>query len=230
MRSAIRSAVPATAEEVYRAWTEPDALRGWLCEDASGRAEPGAKLILAWPSLGQRVTLDVLEARPGQLLRVAARIGTNRQLQEVRLAPGRDGCVVELSQDADDELATGIEHGWRLRLYLLEHYLRHRSRRATLTVAGSAIGDAAAIFAALVDAAQSCALAPPHAVFAPDAAGGELDDDIVYTLRRFTMATGSHLLAIQLMTWNETVDLERRRAIAEAVIRTAVSPMSQTLH
>ncbi len=226
----METVLAASAADVYRAWTEPAALRGWLCEDAHGRCDRGEQLVLAWPSLGQRVALDVLEAIPGQHLHVAANIGGARQQQRVHLEARGDSCALELHQDADDDFAEGVEHGWRLRLYLLEHYLRHRAPRRTLTVASTSIGAPTAIFERLVSAVETCALPAPAVIYAPDAAGGQLDDDTVYTLRRFTMATGSHLAAIQLMTWNADLDLERHRPMIDAVLRAALDPVPPTVH
>jgi uncharacterized protein YndB with AHSA1/START domain len=52
----------ASAERVFRAWTDPEELARWLPERIEGGLAAGARTILVWS--GARVWWDVLEVHP----------------------------------------------------------------------------------------------------------------------------------------------------------------------
>src|SRR5262245_29800852 len=91
VRESLELVAPIT--EVWRAWTDPAWLAGWMVERATGAAGPGGRLEMAWDSLGIAVELEVVAAEaPRRLVLRGGPPGRPPQTQHVELsavAPGR---------------------------------------------------------------------------------------------------------------------------------------------
>ena len=54
--------VDAPPERVYRMWSDPDTMAGWLSYQVRGSLLPGARSVLVFPR--HQIEVDVLEAEP----------------------------------------------------------------------------------------------------------------------------------------------------------------------
>jgi uncharacterized protein YndB with AHSA1/START domain len=118
---------PAT---VWRAWTEPDWLRGWMVERVRGPLAAGEAVTWGWDSLGVELELDVVECvAPARLVLRGGAAGRPPQTQSVSLSPVERGTRVELEHSgfplgaAGDDEREGTRAGWRVMLRVLAHYL-----------------------------------------------------------------------------------------------------------
>ena len=222
---AIEALVAAPRDAVYRAWTDPDMMSGWLCEEAQGSAEPGGHLDLAWPSLGQKLRLDVTEADGLGTLELSATIGNTRQVQKLRFeSRGESGeqTHIVLRHRAPANVVRGITSGWRLRLFVLEHFLRWGGKRELEVVAGTALGTEQAVFDRLSESAR-LHIGEPTLHLEPDGLCGRVTDGVIYVIRRFSLSPPSHLLAAQLMTWQDD-DLKALRPTMSSLVEQAATP------
>ena len=215
----IETQLSAPRDAVYRAWTDPSMLASWLCEDASGSARAGSVLELSWPSLGQNLQLHVEIAEPPHRLQVSARVAGTVQTQGIVLRDRGESTGVELYHQAPKEQHRGIANGWRLRLFVLEHFLRWGGERGIEVVAGTALGTETAVYDRLAEAAR-LHLGEPALQLMPDGLCGRITDGVIYVLRRFSLAAPSHLLAAQLMSWQDD-DLKELRPTMESLIEHA---------
>lgn len=135
--------VTAPPDQVWRAFTEPDWMQGWLAEevDADGR-----RVRLGWGSLGLEVELEVVERREAELLVLRGRPGARpAQTQTVRLAASSAGGTrIELEHrgfaadpDGDEERA-GTQAGWHTQLRVLDLYLARHAGHARAAAAAMA--------------------------------------------------------------------------------------------
>jgi uncharacterized protein YndB with AHSA1/START domain len=153
-----RVEVAASAEDCWRAWTQPAVLTGWYPERVEGELEGDGEVELAWDSLGQSISLQVLEASPPRRLVLRGQ-PPNRppQRQEVLIRDRGTAAEVEITHrgfrdgpGGADERA-GTEAGWRAALATLKLYLERypgRSRSAAAAL-GTAVSDPGAGFEAL---------------------------------------------------------------------------------
>ncbi|MBT8494823.1 MAG: SRPBCC domain-containing protein [Deltaproteobacteria bacterium] len=225
----IETELGAPRDAVYRAWTEPSMLAGWLCEQASGDARVGSVLELTWPSLGQALTLEVDIAEPPHRLQVQAQVGGALQTQGIVLHDRGESTAIELYHQAPRALHRGIANGWRLRLFVLEHYLRWGGKRTVEVVAGTGVGDESAVFDRLAQSAR-LHLGEPAMQLAPDGLCGTITDGVIYVLRRFALTTPSHLLAAQLMTWQDHDLEELHRAMESLIAHSTNASPSGSVH
>jgi uncharacterized protein YndB with AHSA1/START domain len=122
--------VAADLDTVWRAWTDPEWLCGWLVERTDGAVAPGQALAWHWDSLGLTLDLEVVdcEARRRLSLRGAAP-GRAPQVQTVSLVEAAGGTRIELAHAgfapgaAGDGERAGTAAGWHVMLRVLAHYL-----------------------------------------------------------------------------------------------------------
>jgi uncharacterized protein YndB with AHSA1/START domain len=113
----IRRTVRGSAESIWRALTR--AISAWQADEASGVVELGGHLLLAWPTLGAEVDLDVVELEPPHRLVLSA--GASLVTFEV------EGSTVGLGHSglmAGDE-AEGTRASWQVALATLDQYLAY---------------------------------------------------------------------------------------------------------
>jgi len=214
----IEQVLSAPVDKVYGAWTSPAAIERWLSETASGSAEEGGQLALAWPSLGQKIVLDVDRAARDLELRLCADVRGEMWIHELSFEAGEAGTNLRMRHRVPSDQADGIEAGWRLRLLLLETALSRTGARRIITESQARTGPADGVYRALEGGPAIAGFAEPVNRFSPHGVFGHVDDEVVYVLRRFPVAAQTHLLAGQLMTWNDATDLEpHREAIRRAV-------------
>jgi uncharacterized protein YndB with AHSA1/START domain len=147
--------VSADISTVWRAWTDPGWLAGWLVERADGSITPGESVAWRWDSLGLELGLVVVDCDPPRRFSVRGGApGRPPQLQTVTLSqPAAGGTRVELVHGgfapgpAGDAERAGSAAGWRVMLRVLAHYLAGRAGRRRECV--SAIAPLAAPLAAL---------------------------------------------------------------------------------
>jgi uncharacterized protein YndB with AHSA1/START domain len=129
--------IEAEPDAVWRAWTDPDWLSGWMVERAGGRIAEGEAVTWGWDSLGVELELDVVACEPPSRLVVrGGPVGRPPRTQSVALRPVAGGTRVELEHggfppgpSGDDERA-GTRAGWRVMLRVLAHYLERHAGRA----------------------------------------------------------------------------------------------------
>jgi uncharacterized protein YndB with AHSA1/START domain len=121
---------------VWRAWTDPDWLSGWMAERAEGAFVPGGQIAWHWDSLGLALDLEVVEHEPPHRFSVrgGAR-GRPPQVQSVSLQELSAGTRIRIAHGdfapgpgGDDERA-GTAAGWHVMLRVLAHYLDGRAGR-----------------------------------------------------------------------------------------------------
>ncbi|HKE13588.1 MAG TPA: SRPBCC domain-containing protein [Kofleriaceae bacterium] len=140
---------------VWRAWTDPGWLAGWLVERADGAITPGESVAWRWDSLGLELGLIVVDVDPPRRLSLRGGApGRPSQLQTVTLSEAAAGGTrVELTHGgfapgpAGEAERAGSAAGWRVMLRVLAHYLAGRAGRPREVV--SAIAPVAAPLAAI---------------------------------------------------------------------------------
>jgi uncharacterized protein YndB with AHSA1/START domain len=123
--------VHAELAHVWRAWTDPSWLTGWLVERTRGALAAGGRIAWAWPSLGVEVELEVVACEPpARLVLRSASPLRPAQTQSVALAPvAGGGTRVELVHTgfplgpAGDDERAGTAAGWKVALRVLAHHL-----------------------------------------------------------------------------------------------------------
>jgi uncharacterized protein YndB with AHSA1/START domain len=128
--------VEADRAEVWRAWTEPARLRGWMAERAEGTMVPGGRVLFGWDSLGLELELAVIDLEPGRRLVVRGGApGRPPRTQSVELEPIAGGTRITLGHAgfppgaAGDGERAGTAAGWHVMLRVLAHYLAGRTGR-----------------------------------------------------------------------------------------------------
>lgn len=142
--------IAADRDEVWRAWTDPAWLCGWLVERVDGAIEPGRALQWRWDSLGLDLDLEVVASEPpARLVLRGGRPGRPPRTQSVSLSDVAGGTRVELTHEGfaapggnDDSEREGTAAGWRVMLRVLAHYLAGgggRRRESAAAVAPVAV-------------------------------------------------------------------------------------------
>lgn len=128
--------VEADRAEVWRAWSEPALLRGWMAERAEGTLVPGGQILLGWDSLGLELELAVIDVEPERRLVVRGGApGRPPQTQSVELEAIASGTRITLGHAgfargaAGDAERAGTAAGWHVMLRVLAHYLAGRTGR-----------------------------------------------------------------------------------------------------
>jgi uncharacterized protein YndB with AHSA1/START domain len=121
--------IDAPASEVFRAFTSPGALQGWLCNAALVAPQRGGRIYLGWND-GHYATGEIIDYRPYDLL---AFTWTGRGLPaptEVQVELHEEGGATTIrvthSVGSDPEWAVharNIEEGWESSLENLQSYL-----------------------------------------------------------------------------------------------------------
>jgi uncharacterized protein YndB with AHSA1/START domain len=122
--------IAADLVTVWRAWTDPEWLCGWLVERADGVVAAGQALAWHWDSLGVTLDLEVLACdAPRRLSLRGAAHGRAPQVQNVSLVEVPGGTRIELTHTgfapgaAGDDERAGTAAGWHVMLRALAHYL-----------------------------------------------------------------------------------------------------------
>jgi uncharacterized protein YndB with AHSA1/START domain len=176
---------------VWRAWTDPDWLSGWLVERVEGAITPGRSVGWRWDSLGLQLDLEVVACEPPRRLSLRGSApGRAPQLQTVSLSEIEGGTRIELVHagfapgPAGDDERAGSAAGWRAMLRVLAHYLAGRAGRrrecaaalapvaAPLPAIGALLHDHDRRASWLVDGGAAPALAREGDRFALRAPGG----------------------------------------------------------
>ncbi|HTE49990.1 MAG TPA: SRPBCC domain-containing protein [Kofleriaceae bacterium] len=128
--------IDADLAAVWRAWTEPEQLRGWMAERAEGTVAVGERVRLSWDSLGLELDLDVVTCEPERRLVVrGGAAGRPPQTQSVELSRAAGGTRVALAHrgfapgPAGEAERAGTAAGWHVMLRVLAHYLDGRVTR-----------------------------------------------------------------------------------------------------
>ncbi|MBN1607061.1 MAG: SRPBCC domain-containing protein [Polyangiaceae bacterium] len=176
--------VAATADELWRACATPEGLQGWQADSVEGAVRPGARLELAWPTLGARLVLRVVEVQAPRRLVLEA--GSQR----IVIEPEHHRIVLTHFGSASPDEAAGTTSGWRVSLATLAHCLeRHpgsqRQVHWAVCVAATSSELAHAYF---TDGAALSAWLTSHGEI------GEKDSAVCLGLRWGTSLTG-HVLA-----------------------------------
>ncbi len=110
--------VDAPPERVYRMWSDPDTMSGWLSYQVRGSLLPGARSVLVFPR--HQIEVDVLEAEPNSRFKLrwvhAAEVDLATEVA-ITIRPKGWGSIVTLTDgpyDTDveailDEYARAIE-------------------------------------------------------------------------------------------------------------------------
>jgi len=123
--------IAADRDQLWRAWTDPAWLCGWLVERVHGAVEPGRALQWRWDSLGLELDLEVVASEPpARLVLRGGRPGRPPRTQSVSLVKVAGGTRVELTHEGfaapvgnDHSEREGTAAGWRVMLRVLAHYL-----------------------------------------------------------------------------------------------------------
>ena len=144
----------ASREDAWSAWADPDWLRQWFADDASGQPVPGDALILSFEAFGFSYGLEVVEASPGECLVLKTQFpGQAPRYQEVVLSEVEGGTRVEIihsgfdtAPGGEDEFE-GVLSGWQIALQVLRYYLEHHpgADRRRLFLMRPAVVDYAAL-------------------------------------------------------------------------------------
>jgi len=129
--------IDADLSLVWRAWTDPDWLSGWMVERADGQIALGRSVTWAWDSLGVELQLDVVACEPPTRFVLAGGPAARMpQTQSIALTPlAGGGTHVELEHGgfrpgpAGQDERAGTAAGWRVMLRILAHYLAGRAGR-----------------------------------------------------------------------------------------------------
>ncbi len=183
--------IDADVASVWRAWTDPDWLAGWMVDRTVGELRAGGAVEWRWDSLGVALELEVVELEPpARLVLRGGPRGRAPQTQSVSLAEVDGRTRVQLTHTGfapgpggDGERA-GTAAGWRVMLRVLAHYLaRGAGRRresaailapvpASIAALGRLLHDANGRAGWLVDHGDSPALAAEGDEYALDIAPG----------------------------------------------------------
>jgi uncharacterized protein YndB with AHSA1/START domain len=90
--------VDAPPDRVYRAWSDPETMRQWLCSEVRGSLMPGARSSLVFPR--HQIDVDVLEAEPNSRFKFRWLHPTEEDLATevtVSITPTGYGSTVRLS-------------------------------------------------------------------------------------------------------------------------------------
>ena len=120
--------IEADLERVWASWAEPEHVRRWFSDDASGSLEPGGELVHQFHGHGEH-RYQVLEVEaPHRLLLEGRMMGGAAFRQEVTLHREDGHTVLTLvhsgfgSVDPDDEMTKGIDSGWTMALQVMKYY------------------------------------------------------------------------------------------------------------
>jgi len=114
--------VAAAAEDLWRACATAEGLRGWQADSVEGQVKPGARLRLAWPTLGAELELCVVEVQAPKRLVLRART------QRIVIEAEHDRVVLTHSGSMTADEAEGTTSGWRVSLATLAHWLQRHPR------------------------------------------------------------------------------------------------------
>jgi uncharacterized protein YndB with AHSA1/START domain len=128
--------VDSDIHTVWRAWTDPAWVSGWMAERADGAVVPGGTIAWRWDSLGLTLDLEVVEHEPPHRFSLRGGApGRPPQVQSVSLHELPGGTRIHVAHGGfapgatgDDERA-GTAAGWRVMLRVLAHYLAGRTGR-----------------------------------------------------------------------------------------------------
>lgn len=118
----------APPERAYDAWTEPDHLARWFCDQVTGWPGAGSKLKMTWERFGFSVEYFLAEAVPGKKVVLKASVpGMGTQTLTIGVRPygmGSQVEVVETGPGAEGQEGAGdAESGWEMALSILKLYL-----------------------------------------------------------------------------------------------------------
>lgn len=111
--------IVAEADELWKACATPEGLQGWQADSVEGEVRTGARLRLAWPTLGAALEVDVVEVQaPRRLVLTAGSHCTIFDVQPNRL-------LLTLSGSSTEDEVAGTLSAWRVSLGTLAHWLRY---------------------------------------------------------------------------------------------------------
>ena len=127
--------IEADLERVWAAWAEPEHVRRWFSDDASGSLEPGGELVHEFRGHGEH-RYQVLEVEAPHRLVLEGRMMDGAAFrQEVTLRREDGHTVLTLvhsgfgSVDPDDEMTKGIDSGWTMALQVMKYYAERKFGR-----------------------------------------------------------------------------------------------------
>jgi uncharacterized protein YndB with AHSA1/START domain len=139
----------ASPEEVWRAWTDPDAISRWFTDEARGEAKAGGTLVWSFRGFGE-VSYQVIASDPPRRLVVGGDIpGRGPFALEILIRRSGRSTLVRLVNSgflegsAWDEEYEGVRSGWSASLALLKHCLEQRMtmpRHAVLITRPASVG------------------------------------------------------------------------------------------
>ena len=147
--------IDATALDVWKAWTDPEAFAQWFMDRAEGTAEAGETVTWHFDHFGFHQPLECVESVPGESVAYLVRFeGRLPMLVEITLEQEGGATRVRVCNSGFGEGAEwdqeyeGNEIGWAHSLTLLKHWLEH-GRRAGPRAHVLATRDATCAFDAL---------------------------------------------------------------------------------
>ncbi|MBI3929056.1 MAG: SRPBCC domain-containing protein [Armatimonadetes bacterium] len=120
----------AGADLVWEAWTDPDRLSQWFCDQATGWPGVGGTLNMTWERFGFTVHYDVAEMEGRKRMVLKSWIpGVGTQSLELEIRRRAPYTILQLVESSPPgkipESESGVESGWEMALAILRHYLEN---------------------------------------------------------------------------------------------------------
>jgi uncharacterized protein YndB with AHSA1/START domain len=132
IRAQVKIAAPA--DDVYRAWADPEHIAQWFVDRAEGTCTPGEVMTWIFDAFRMRLPIPILEAEPGKRIVTGSEAGVAGPLpvlMEVDIETVDGGTMLRLvssgfSEDPDKSGdGDGVQSGWEMALATLKYWLEH---------------------------------------------------------------------------------------------------------
>lgn len=129
--------VSATPQQAWEAWAQPERVKDWFVDDATGEPTPGSQMRWVWARYGMDCPVKVLEAVPAERLVLEWPMPEGGALLweiDVRREGGKTTVKIVSSGFGEgaawDEQYEGQKHGWPICVAIYKAYVeRHFGRR-----------------------------------------------------------------------------------------------------